>query len=45
MLVLNDAARSRIKVKVKDDEDREMYSSLNNMEIISHFHAEILVES
>jgi len=42
--VLNDAARSRIKVKVKDDEDGEMYISLNNMGIISHFHAEISVK-
>ena len=45
MLVLNDAERSRIKVKVKDDEDGATYISLNNMEVISHFHAEILVES
>ena len=45
MLVLNDAERSSIKVKVKDDEDGATYISLNNMEVISHFHAEILVES
>lgn len=42
MLVLNNAARSRITVK--DDEDGEMYISLHNMGIISHVHAEILVE-
>ena len=42
--MLNDAARSRIKVKVKDGKDGEMYISLNNMGIISHFHAEILVK-
>lgn len=31
-------------LRSKDDEDGEMYISLHNMEIISHFHAEILVE-
>lgn len=44
VLVLNDAARSRIKIKIKDDEDREMYISLNNMEVIREFHEQILVK-
>lgn len=42
--MLNDAARSRIKIKIKDDEDREVYISLNNMEFIREFHEQILVE-
>lgn len=40
MLVLNDAARPRIK----NNEDREIYISLNNKEIIRDFHEKILVE-
>lgn len=40
VLVLNDAARSRIK----NDGDKRICISLNNMETVRDFHEKILVE-
>lgn len=40
MFVLNDVVRLRIK----NNEDREIYISLNNKEIIRDFYEKILVE-